>query len=36
VRYNLGIPDEYSFNWGNITGVLEKQTDLMNYLNLFK
>lgn len=36
VRYNLGIPDEYSFNWGNITGVLEKQTDLMNYLNLFR
>ena len=35
-RYNLGIPDEYSFNWGNITGVLEKQTDLMNYLNLFR
>lgn len=36
VRYNLGIPDKYSFNWGNITGVLEKQTDLMNYLNLFR
>ena len=33
VRYNLGIPDEYSFNWGNIKGLIENQTDLVQYIN---
>ena len=33
VRYNLGIPDEYSFNWGNIKGLIENQADLVQYIN---
>lgn len=33
VRRNLGIPDEYSFTWGNISGILENQEDLMALIN---
>ena len=33
VRRNLGIPDEYSFTWGNISGILENQEDLMTLIN---
>lgn len=33
VRRNLGIPDTYSFSWGNISGILENQTDLMTLIN---
>lgn len=29
VRQNLGITDEFSLNWGNITGLIENQTDLI-------
>lgn len=32
-RQNLGIADEYSLLWGNISGNLANQTDLHNYLN---
>lgn len=28
VRFNLGIPDSYSFNWGNIGGTIDNQRDL--------
>lgn len=33
VRANLGIPDEYSYNWGHINGSIENQRDLMTILN---
>lgn len=33
VRKNLGIPDEYSYNWGHIGGSIENQSDLMSILN---
>ena len=33
VRANLGIPDEYSLNWGNIKGTVESQKDLMVLIN---
>ena len=33
VRENLGIPDEYSYNWGHISGAIENQADLMRILN---
>lgn len=29
-RFNLGIPDEYNFNWGNIKGSVTDQPDLVN------
>ena len=32
-RYNLGIGEEYSLVWGNITGSIENQQDLYNYIN---
>ena len=32
-RQNLGIADEYSLLWGNISGNLANQTDLHDYLN---
>ncbi len=32
-RYNLGIGEEYSLVWGNITGAIENQQDLYNYIN---
>lgn len=34
-RYNLGIPDDFQLKWGNITGYIENQKDLTNYLNNF-
>ena len=34
-RYNLGIGDEWSLKWGNITGFIEEQTDLTKYLDKF-
>lgn len=33
VRENLGIPDNYSYNWGHIGGAIENQADLMRILN---
>ena len=33
VRENLGIPDEYSYNWGHIKGNIQNQSDLMAILN---
>ena len=32
-RFNLGIAEEYALKWGNITGNLENQEDLANYIN---
>lgn len=32
VRKNLGIADEYSLQWGNISGFVESQEDLINYI----
>lgn len=32
-RFNLGIPDEFSFNWGNLTGNIEEQEDLIELIN---
>lgn len=32
VRKNLGIPDENNLEWGNISGFVEKQTDLVEYV----
>ncbi len=32
VRKNLGIPDENVLSWGNIEGFVEKQTDLVEYV----
>jgi hypothetical protein len=32
VRKNLGIPDENALEWGNISGFVEKQTDLVDYV----
>lgn len=29
-RFNLGIPDEYNFNWGNIRGTVTDQPDLVS------
>lgn len=34
-RHNLGIGDAYNIKWGNITGYIEKQTDLTQYLDTF-
>ena len=34
-RQNLGIGDAYNIKWGNITGYIEKQTDLTQYLDTF-
>ena len=31
-RRNLGIPDDYSLSWGNISGAIESQTDLMRLI----
>ncbi len=31
-RYNLGIGEEYSLVWGNISGSIENQTDLYEYI----
>lgn len=31
-RANLGIPDSYSFNWGNIGGNIQNQTDLIQLI----
>lgn len=31
-RYNLGIGEEYSLEWGNISGSIENQEDLRNYM----
>lgn len=33
VRKNLGIPDEYSYNWGHIGGSIEHQQDLAKILD---
>lgn len=33
VRKNLGIPDEFSMKWGNIEGLIEQQSDLMQIIN---
>lgn len=33
VRFNLGIPDQFSFNWGNIQGSIEEQQDLIQFIN---
>lgn len=32
-RYNLGIGDEWNLKWGNITGFIENQKDLTQYLD---
>ena len=32
VRKNLGIPDKNTLSWGNIEGFVEKQTDLVDYV----
>lgn len=34
-RHNLGIGDAWNIKWGNITGFIEKQTDLTQYLDTF-
>lgn len=34
-RQNLGIGDTQNIKWGNITGFIEKQTDLTQYLDTF-
>lgn len=34
-RHNLGIGDTWNIKWGNITGFIEKQTDLTQYLDTF-
>ena len=34
-RQNLGIGDTWNVKWGNITGFIEKQTDLTQYLDTF-
>ena len=34
-RYNLGISDPWNLKWGNITGFIEKQKDLTQYLDKF-
>ena len=34
-RHNLGIGDTQNIKWGNITGFIEKQTDLTQYLDTF-
>ena len=34
-RQNLGIGDTWNIKWGNITGFIEKQTDLTQYLDTF-
>jgi hypothetical protein len=33
VRKNLGIADSVVQKWGNITGFIEEQTDLIDYIN---
>lgn len=33
VRHNLGIPDEFSLQWGNIEGFIENQEDLNQILS---
>lgn len=32
VRKNLGIADNETLEWGNITGIIESQSDLVNYV----
>lgn len=32
-RFNLGLPDDYALNWGNIRGNIQNQTDLMQLLS---
>lgn len=34
-RQNLGIGDTWNIKWGNITGFIEKQTDLTQYIDTF-
>ena len=34
-RQNLGIGDTWNIKWGNMTGFIEKQTDLTQYLDTF-
>ena len=34
-RHNLGIGDAWNIKWGNITGYIERQTDLTQYLDTF-
>ena len=34
-RHNLGIGDAWNLKWGNITGYIERQTDLTQYLDNF-
>ena len=34
-RYNLGISDPWNLKWGNITGFIEEQKDLTQYLDKF-
>lgn len=32
-RYNLGIGEEYSLVWGNVKGLIDNQSDLVNYIH---
>lgn len=34
-RHNLGIGDQWNLKWGNITGFIEEQKDLTQYLDNF-
>lgn len=34
-RFNLGIPDKWTLKWGNISGYIEEQEDLLEFLNKF-
>lgn len=36
VRKNLGIADDSNLQWGNLTGQLEKQQDLIKYVDTIK
>lgn len=36
VRYNLGIPDNYAMTWGNLSGSIANQTDLVSYIRNIK
>ena len=36
VRYNLGIPDSFAMTWGNISGSVANQSDLVSYIRSVK
>lgn len=36
VRYNLGIPDSFAMTWGNISGSVANQADLVSYIRSVK